>query len=118
MHYTVILSLVLFFFCWPARNVVILVVPQGITDSRLEVSRKSFCLFKPVTPFFASLLPNKALCTFLGQHMTSHDVTKIQTKKLSILPRFNFHDALEQLKTNFHTNFCFKRVIGFVIEYA
>ena len=33
-------------------------------------------------------------------------------------PRFCFHDALEQLKTNFHTNFCFKRVLGFVIEYA
>ena len=29
-----------------------------------------------------------------------------------------FHDVLEQLKTNFHTNFCFKRVLGFVIEYA
>ena len=28
----------------------------------------------------------------------SHDVTKIQTKKLSILPRFQFHDALAQLK--------------------
>ena len=54
----------------------------------------------------------------------SHDVTKMQTKKtkktkkLSILPRFYFHDALEQLKTNFHTNFRFKRVLGFVIEYA
>ena len=48
----------------------------------------------------------------------SHDVTKIQTKKLSILPRFYFHDALEQLKTNFHTNFRFKRFLGFVIEYA
>ena len=48
----------------------------------------------------------------------SHDVTKIQTKKLSILPRFYFHDTLEQLKTNFHTNYCFKRVLGFVIEYA
>ena len=45
----------------------------------------------------------------------SHDVTKIQTKKLSILPRFYFHDALEQLKTNFHTNVRFKRVLGFVI---
>ena len=40
----------------------------------------------------------------------SHDVTKIQTKKLSILPRFYFHDALEQPKTNFHKNFRFKRV--------
>ena len=48
----------------------------------------------------------------------SHDVTKIQTKKLSILPRFYFHDVLEQLKTNFHTNFRFKRVLGFVLEYA
>ena len=46
----------------------------------------------------------------------SHDVTKIQTKKLSILPRFYFHNALEQLKANFHTNFRFKRVLGFVIE--
>ena len=42
----------------------------------------------------------------------SHDVTKIQTKKLSILPTFYFHDALEQLKTNFHTNFASK---GFLV---
>ena len=48
----------------------------------------------------------------------SYDVTKIQTKKLSILARFCFHNALEQLKTNFHTNFRFKGVLGFVIEYA
>ena len=47
-----------------------------------------------------------------------HDVTKIQTKKLSILLRFYFHDALEQLKTNCHKHFRFKRVLGFVIEYA
>ena len=47
----------------------------------------------------------------------SYDVTKIQAKK-SILPKFYFHDVLEQLKTNFHTNFCFKRGFGFVIEYA
>ena len=48
----------------------------------------------------------------------SHDVTKTQTKKLSILLRFYFHDELEQLKTNFHTNFGFKRFLGFVIVYA
>ena len=48
----------------------------------------------------------------------SHDVTKIQTKKLSILLRFYFHDELGQLKTNLHTNFRFKRVLGFVIDYA
>ena len=50
--------------------------------------------------------------------LVSHDVTKIQTTKLSILLRFYFHGVLEQLKTNFHTNFRFKRVLGFVIEYA
>ena len=49
---------------------------------------------------------------------SAFDVTKTQTKKLSILPRFYFHDALEQLKTNFHTNFRFKRILGFVIENA
>ena len=48
----------------------------------------------------------------------SHDITKIQTTKLSILPRFYFHYVLEQLKTNFHTNFLFKRILGFVIEYS
>ena len=48
----------------------------------------------------------------------SHDVTKIQPTKLSILLRFYFHGVLEQLKTNFQTNFRFKRVLGFVIEYA
>ena len=46
----------------------------------------------------------------------SHDVTKIQTKKPSILLRFYFHGVLEQLKTNLKTKFRFKRVLGFVIE--
>ena len=45
----------------------------------------------------------------------SHDdVTKIHTTKLSILLRFYFHDILEQLKNNFHTNFRFKILLGFV----
>ena len=44
----------------------------------------------------------------------SHDVTKIQTKKV-IDPT---EILLEQLKTNFHTNLRFKRVLGYVIEYA
>ena len=64
--------------------------------------------------FYCVLLPSfsSIYCWF------SHDVTKILTKNLSILPRFYFHDALEQLKTNFHTNFRFKRVLGFVTEDA
>ena len=65
-----------------------------------------------VAYIFQFLTTPKSNCRF------SHDVTKIQNKKLSILPRFYFHDALEQLKTNFHTNFRFKRVLDFVIEYA
>ena len=48
----------------------------------------------------------------------SHDVTKIKTTKQAILLRFYFHDILEQLKTNLHTNFHFKRVLGFVIKYT
>ena len=41
----------------------------------------------------------------------SHDVTKSQTKKLSLLLSFYFHVILDHLKnfiqTNFQTNFCF-----------
>ena len=48
----------------------------------------------------------------------SHDVTKIQTTKLSILLRFYFHDVLEQVKTNVRTSFRFKRFLGFALEYA
>ena len=48
----------------------------------------------------------------------SHDVTKIQTTILSILPRFYFDDVLEQLKIIFYKSFRFKRVLGFVIGYA
>ena len=53
--------------------------------------------------------------SIVGFHMTS---LNFKLKKLSILPRFYFHDALQQLKSNFHTNLRFKRVLGFVIEYA
>ena len=68
--------------------------------------------------FHVTFLNNIALKIVANSCWFSHDVTKIQTTKLSILPRFYFHDVLEQLKTNFHTNFPFKRVLGFVIEYT
>ena len=48
----------------------------------------------------------------------SHDVTKIQTSALLILLRFYFHDVLEQLKTDRHTNFHSEWVLGLVIDYA
>ena len=55
---------------------------------------------------YDSLLPS-------GFHLgIPHDVTKIQTTKLSILLRFYFYDVLEQLKTNFHTVFASK---GFLV---
>ena len=46
----------------------------------------------------------------------SHDVTKIQTKKLSILLSFHFHEVLEYPNTFIYTNFRFERVIRFVDE--
>ena len=42
-----------------------------------------------------------------------HNVTKIQTKKLSLLLSFYFHVVLQHLKTVIQTNFRFKRVLGF-----
>ena len=48
----------------------------------------------------------------------SHDVTKIQTKKLSLLLSFYFHVILEHLKTFIQTNFRFKRIICFAIDEA
>ena len=50
----------------------------------------------------------------VGFHMTS---LKFKLQTIDLL-RFYFHDVLEQLKTNFQTNFRFKRVLGFIIEYA
>ena len=43
---------------------------------------------------------------------------KFKLKNYRSYGDFYFHDALEQLKTNFHANFIFKRVLGFVLEYA
>ena len=48
----------------------------------------------------------------------SHDVTKFQTSELLILLRFFFHDELEQLKTNVHTNFHSEWFLSLVIDYA
>ena len=47
-----------------------------------------------------------------------HDVTKIQSKKLSLLLSFYFHVILEHLKTFIQKNVRFKRVLCFVIQDA
>ena len=43
----------------------------------------------------------------------SHDVTKIQTKKLSVLLSFYFHEVLQHLNTFMETNFRLERVFSF-----
>ena len=53
-----------------------------------------------------------------GNSWFSLDVTKIQTKKLSLLLSFYFHVILEHLKTFIQTNFRFKRVLCFAIQDA
>ena len=46
-----------------------------------------------------------------GSTKTIHHSHANKATKLSILLRFYFHGVLEQLKTNFQTNFRFKRVL-------
>ena len=48
----------------------------------------------------------------------SHDVTKFQTSELLIPLRFYFHDVLEKLKTNIHTNVHSEWVLSLVIDHA
>ena len=50
--------------------------------------------------------------------MFSHDVTKIQTKELSILLSFFFHEVLQHLNTFIYDKFSVPRVLGFAIEDA
>lgn len=66
-----------------------------------------------------------AQCLFNLRHLVLnylwwflHDVTKVQTKELSIMLSFYFHEVLGQLKPNIYTNFHFKRVLRFVINNA
>ena len=69
-----------------------------------------FTILSVMTAVTFPLRPPRLAFAIVGFHMTS--------LKLSILLRFYFHGALEQLKTNFQTNFNFKRFLAFVIEYA
>ena len=71
---------------------------------RTDDSEIAFCMKKQI-----KLLPSIS--------WFSH-VTKIQTKKLSLLLIFYFHVILEHLKTFIQTNFRFKRVLCFAIQDA
>ena len=54
----------------------------------------------------------------VGFRGSSHDVTKIRTKKLSILLSFYFHEVLQHLKTFIYRNFRYERVLRFATEDA
>ena len=112
MKYWFIVENMYFFCTYSIKTKIISTLGTGYF---LKITKINSQLEKPVV-LIAKISSRKtqkiANCWF------SHDVTKIQTTKLSILVRFYFHGVLEQLKTNFQTNFRFKRVLGFVIEYA
>lgn len=46
----------------------------------------------------------------------AYDVTKIQTKELSILPSSYFHEVLQQLNPFVYANVQFERVLRFAME--
>ena len=48
----------------------------------------------------------------------SHGVNKIQTRRLSILLSFYFHEVLQQLNIFIYKNVRFERVLDFLIEDA
>ena len=48
----------------------------------------------------------------------SHDITKLQIKKLSISLGFYFHEVLHHLNTFIYTSFQHKRVLRFALEDA
>ena len=88
-------------------------------------SSKGKCLLITLVTFVATLVTLSApQCRFTYHSFAncwfSHDVTKIQTKKQPILPRFYFHYTLEQLKTKTKTNkFSLQKGFWFcVTEYA
>ena len=63
------------------------------------------------------IVPKMSLGNILFKKRTIPD-SQNDVLRPTILPGCYFYDALEQLKTNFHTNFRFKRVLGIVIEYS
>ena len=89
---------------------------------RLQVKQvmASFCCYDnfdvivTLVPAKFSSLSNTAVAGFPSLALSdsyswfSHNITKIQTKKLSLLLSFYFHVVLQHLKTFIQTNFRFK----------
>ena len=91
------------------------VKPSPNAESTMGKFLKWFAASLAVSPF--SLSCSICLANF-ALFSVSHDVTKIQTKKLSPPPSFYFHVILEHLKIFTQTNFRFKRVLCFAIQDA
>ena len=110
MKYWFIVENMYFYCTYSIKTKILLTLGTGYF---LKITKINSQLEKPIV-LIAKISSRKtqkiANCWF------SHDVTKIQTTKLSILVRFYFHEVLGQLETNCHTNFRFKRVLGFVTE--
>ena len=69
-------------------------------------------LLMTLTPSLAKTSLKKLRYKVLNQGF-SHDITKIHTKKLSILLSFYFHEVSQHLKTLSYTNFRFQKGSSF-----
>ena len=79
--------------------------------SGTKVKTGCLCRFV-VTAYWCPMLVHQHVMS-IQRSILGHDVTKIQTKKLSPLLSFYFRVILQHLKTFKQTNFQFKRVLRF-----
>ena len=79
--------------------------------SGTKVKTGCLCWFV-VTAYWCPMLVHQHVMS-IQRSILGHDVTKIQTKKLSLLLSFYFHVIWQHLKTFQQTNFWFKRVLRF-----
>ena len=84
-----------------------------VLESKLENGERTFLVLR----LLMVRVTGVAILTHTYSWL-SHDVTKIPSKKLSLLLSFYFHVILEPLKTFIQTNFRFKRVLCFAIQDA
>ena len=92
-------------------------LPQNVLlNFRLEFPKSDLTIYLPsgISEIFCQMVSTPGL----SNSWFSHDVTKIQTKKLSLPQSFHFHVIFEHLKTFTQTNFRFQRVLCFAIQDA
>ena len=93
---------------------VIIIFMNGCRNEVDLILPRAF-MFAPLrnVSMFNSLFVGGALRDDTNYSRFSHDVTKIQTEKLSLLLSLYFYVVLQHLKTFTQTNFRFKRVFRF-----